>query len=249
MKHLAKPFIQDPNGLFYINSEDVNIEEFSFNEITNSYRKRRKFYYIDGIEDYVIKDTSKLPLLFNGTRTKMILKNFQINQDKFNDVDFPVAYFVDKTKIVGTVVPFYKGAKSIKELTNLYSFSDLKKYYNHEDDEEENLIEMCLDILKIIKHLYDEDIVYRDISSGNFVVYNNDVKIIDFEPEYVHFIKNKKKYHDILLSNYNILVNYILRHYKFNDLEYYNPGENFYEAEVRVKHLIKEIKAWNLKEK
>ena len=239
MKHLGKPFTQDQSGLFCLKSEDVKLKEFTFNEILSNHRKRRKFYYIDGVDDYVIKDTSKLPLLFNGTRTKMILKNFQINQDKFNDVDFPVAYFTDKEKIVGTVVPFYKDAKSIKELANIYSFEDLKRFYNHEDDEVKNLIEMCLDILELIKHMYDEDIVYRDISSGNFIVYNNTVKVIDFEPEYVHFTKYKKKYYDVLLSNYNILVNYIWRHYGFKNM-LYNPGETFTDASNKVKRLYNE---------
>ena len=39
-------------------------------EIEKAYAERRKFYKIDGVEDYVIKDTTKLPYFFNQTRTR-----------------------------------------------------------------------------------------------------------------------------------------------------------------------------------
>ena len=240
MKYLAKPFVQDHKGIFYVDNEDINIKPFHFNEVTSNFNLRRTFYHIDGIDDYIIKDTKRLPLLFNQTRTKKILRNFMERQDNFIDIDFPVAYYVNKGKIGGTVVPNYKNSNSIKVLTNVYQFENLKNFYQHEDDEFRNLIHLCLEILRLIREMFDGDIVYTDINSGNFLVYNNSVKVVDFEPDYVHFTKNKNRYLKLLLSNYNLLVNYILRHYKFYDLPYYSPGDNFYEAEVRVKHLIKE---------
>lgn len=238
MLHLGKPFKEDNKGLFYIDSKDVEIKEFNFNEVTNNYRKRRVFYHIEGVDDYVIKDISMFPVYFNEYRNKKMLKNLQINQDKFNDIDFPVAYFIDKKKVVGTVVPYYKGSESLKVLSNVYKLEKLKEFYNHSDGEVSNLIEMCLEVLELIKHMYDENIIYTDINAGNFIVYNNTIKVVDFEPSYVHFKKNKNNYLSLLLSNYNLLVNYIWKHYGFRDMPY-NPGNNFREAECMVKSLYK----------
>ena len=130
MIQLDKPFKEDNKGLFYIDSDDVELEEFRFNEITSNYCRKRVFYRIKGVDDYVIKDTSKLPLYFNEYLNKRLLKNFQINQDKFNDIDFPVAYFLDKKKVVGTVVPYYKDSNSLKVLSNIYRIGDLKNFYD-----------------------------------------------------------------------------------------------------------------------
>ena len=241
MIQLDKPFLKDNSGLFYINSKDVELSEFNFNEVIENYSHRRTFYHINGVDDYIIKDTTRLPKFFNKSRNIKLLKNFQLNQDKFSDIDFPVGYFLDKKKVRGVVVPYYKDSKSIKELTNLYKFEDLKNFYLHDDNEKINLINMCLDILEIIKKLYDEDIIYTDIGAGNFVVCNNSVKIIDFEPDYVHFVKKRKRYLSLLLSNYNILVNYIWRHYGYDNTPY-SPGETFIDAKYKVKSLINEKK-------
>ena len=242
MKYLGKPFIQDHKGLFYVDNENIDPKPFYFNEVTSNFDYRRAFYHINGVDDYIVKDTKRLPLFFNQTRTKKILRNFMEKQNSFKDIDFPVGYYLNNGKIEGTVITNYTGANSVKVLTNVYKFENLKEFYNHEDDDFRNLVHLCLEILRLIREMFDGDIVYTDINSGNFLVYNNSVKVVDFEPDYVHFTKNKNRYLKLLLSNYNLLVNYILRHYKFYDLPYYSPGESFYEAENRVKYLIKERK-------
>lgn len=239
MKYLGKPFIQDYQGIFYLDSNNIKTKEFHFNEIKPTYSKQRRFYYVEGVDDYIIKDTSRLPLFFNGTRTKKILKDFMNVQNKFNDIDFPVGYFIDNDKIKGTVVPYYKNSISIKKLMTIYTLEELKEFYMYDDNNNINLIKMCLDILDLIEEMYQNNIVYTDINAGNFLVYNNTVKIVDFEPDYVHFTKHKQKYYELLLSNYTILVDYIWRCYRFKDVVY-NPGENFDDARAKVKALIKE---------
>ena len=237
--NIENQFKIDKDGLLYLDIDDVKLDEFHFNEVTSCYSPKRKFYHIDGIDDYIIKDTTNLPKYFNEHRNKKMLKNFKINQDKFNDIEFPIGYLLDKKQFKGTIIPYYKNSFSLKELSNIYEFEDLKKYYNHKDSDIYNLINLCLDVLKIIEHLYNENIIYLDIGAGNFLVYNNTVKIIDFEPGRVYFKENKKKYLSLILSNYNILVNYIWRHYGFSDMPY-SPGESFIDAEYRVKALYKE---------
>ena len=233
---LKEPFKIDKNGLYYIDSKDVKIEKFNFNEIVKSYGQRRDFYHIEGVSDYIIKDTSKLPLLFNTYRNKKMLENFQKKEGMVENIDFPVGYFLEE-KGIKTIVPIYDGAVSIHELIKLYQFDDLKKYYQHDDNDVNNLISLCLDILDLVEIMYNADIVYRDISAGNFVVYNNTTKVIDFEPGYVIFTKKKDKYYEILLHNYAVLVDYIWHKYGFKEV-YYNPGKSFNEERIKVKSLI-----------
>ena len=239
MKYLGKPFIQDHNGIFYLDSKDINIKEFNFHEILPSYCKQRKFYYIENVDDYIIKDTTRLPILFNKHETKKVLKKFKDNQDKFDDIDFPVGYYLDNKKIMGTIVPYYKDAISVRKMISLFSLGELKNYYLHEDNEKRNLVCLCLEILDLIEKMFQEDIIYTDINAGNFLVYNNTIKVVDFEPDYVHFTKNKNWYYKRILSNYNLLINYIWHNYKFNNV-FYRPGESFDDAKDLVKSLYKE---------
>lgn len=239
MNDIENVFKKDEDGLYYFNINDFKLDEFNFNEVKVPFSPKRKFYYISGIDNYIVKDTTNLPIFFNGYQNKKLLKNFKINQNKFNDIDFPIGYMLEKKKLKGMIVPYYKQSLSVKELTNLYKFEDLKKYYLHDENDVHNLIEMCLEILKLIKHMYDENIIYVDIGAGNFLVYNNSIKIVDFEPGRVYFKEKKKRYLSMLLSYYNILVNYIWRHFGFQDMPY-SPGETFIDAEYKVKALYNE---------
>ena len=240
MKYFSEPFKQDDSGLFFLDDKDIKLELFHFNEILPAYSYHRNFYYIDGIDNYVIKDIGK-HTLFNNTKIKKMLLNLRNRQDRLTDIDFPIGYYVKDNRISGTIVPYYKDSVSISQLVNLYSFSDLEKFYMHDEDDFKNLICLCLDIINIIEKMYKESIIYTDINPGNFLVYNNSVKIIDFESNYVRFTNKRNEYFKSMLSNYNILVNYILNHYKFRN-EYYHPGEDFDDAKDRVKSLYKGLK-------
>ncbi len=232
---LKEPFKKDENGLYYIDSNDVEIERFDFKEIVKPYGKQRDFYHIKGVPDYIIKDTSDSPEYFNKSRNLKLLKKCMLKEESVPEVDFPVGYFKEEDKIK-QIVPYYEGSISIRKLINLYQFKELINYYQHSNDEQENLILLCLDILKIIEKLYNQDIVYTDIGGGNFVIYNNDVKIIDFDPRYVHFTKHKKGYYEFLLMNHTLLVDTIWRHFGFKDI-YYHSGNTFTEQEGLIKAL------------
>ncbi len=64
---------------------------------------------------------------------------------------------------------------------------------------------------------------------------------MDFEPDLVHFTKNKNKYYSLLLCNYAELIRFMCRRLKFKNV-YYNSGEDFDDAKDRVKCLYKDLK-------
>ena len=237
MMYLSKPFQQDDKGINLLKSEDINVSPFYFNELLPAFSYQRLFYHIDGIDDYIIKSLGESNF-FNQIKNKKLLYQFMKKQQYFDNIDFPVGYYLEKEKIKGTIIPYYKDSISINKLLNLYKLDDLKNYYLHTDDEIQNLICLCIDIIDMIEKMFQENIVYTDINPRNFLVYNNLIKIIDFEPKYV-FISNKKdKYYNLILSNYNLLIDYILRHYGFNN-SYYHPGDNFDDAKAKVKSLYR----------
>ena len=240
MKELGEPFKKDKNNLWYISDKDVDVESFTFNDIVKSYQGRTSFYHINGVSDYVIKDTTLYPLLFNTIKTKKLLKEFMDRQNLFDDIEFPVGYYQINNKLKGTIVPYYEDSLSIRKFIYLHKFIELKEYYNHDSDEVDNLITLFLNILELISKMYYKNIVYMDIHAGNFLFYNNEIKVIDFEYNYIHFTSNKLKYYDTLINSYASLVRTVLRRQDFGEV-HFQSGEDFYETERKVKSLRKTL--------
>lgn len=235
-----KTFKKDKNGIWYIDGKDVNISMFTFNDIVKSYGTRTHFYHIEGIDNYIIKDTTLYPLLFNKTRTKMLLKNFMMKQELFDNIEFPLGYYRNNKFLKGIIIPYYKDSTSIRKFIYLQPFESLKEYYNHESDDIDNLIAMLLDILELIHKMYQENIIYLDIHAGNFLFYNNEIKVIDFEPGYVYFDSKNGKYYESIIENYASLVRSILRRLKFGEIDF-QPEDSFIDAEKNVKLLKKTL--------
>ena len=104
----------------------------------------------------------------------------------------------------------------------------------------DNLICMLLDILNLISKMYDKGVSYLDIHSGNFLFYNNGIKVIDFDYGYVLFDK-KDKYFDRIIRNYDMLVETICRRFGFKDI-LFNRDDTFMETEHHVKSLKRELR-------
>ncbi len=231
----------DDNGIPFLDSRKVNIESFKFPEIKKSYQEKRTFFEIEGIDDYIVKDTTMVPLLFNRTINKKLLANLIDRQPVLPDVGFPIGYYKKHGLMNGTIIPYYKDAACLRNLIYINKFEDLKKFYNRCDDDIDNLINMLVDIIRILSKLQENDIYYTDTNSGNFVIHNNEVKIIDFDPGFVFFKDKDFKHYDRILLNYADLVELVLRRYGFKNI-LFNREDTFAETAGRVKSLRKELK-------
>ena len=223
MQELSPPFRKDHNNLWYINAHDVKTSEIIFHDLVKSYGERRHFYKIDGIDNYVIKDSTMYPLTFNRIKNLSLLKNLSCRQEEFTNIDFPVAYYQSFKMLKGIIIPYYEDSISLRKLIYLHS----------------NLITLLLEILELIVSMYDKNICYLDIHSGNFLLYNNSVKVIDFEPGYVYFQK-KDKYYNRMAKNYAMLVERICHRFGFKEISV-KPEGTFLETETKVKALRKEL--------
>ena len=231
----------DKHGLSYLDASDVKIEPFRFVEIGKRVEAKRTFYKIDGIFDYLIKDTTMIPLLFNRTTNLNLLKNLINKQNELPEIGFPIGYYSDHGKMKGAIIPYYLDAISIRKLIYMYKFENLKEFYNHDNDDVDNLISLLLEILEIISKMQSKKVYYTDVNTGNFVIYNNQVKVIDFDPGFIMFKDSNCYYYEKILKNYAILVERVCHRLGFTSV-FFNSGDTFIDAEQRVKSLKRELK-------
>lgn len=236
---LREPFRKDKNGLWYIEAKDVILRDLNIKQVLSKDHRPAHFLSIDGVDKYIVKDCSIYGIRFNKYSNLRLLKRLTSKQPFVTDTDFPIGYCLDDSCFKGLIIPYYEISKSIKELLKEYTFADLIDYYYRSDNEIVNLICLFLDMLKKLENMYNQGIYYLDVKPSNFLICNNEVKIIDFEPSRVLF-RNKEENLKYLLYNYVVTINEIIREYHFKEI-YLHAGWDFYDTESNVKALGKRL--------
>lgn len=238
-----EPFKQDKRGLWYLDSKDIVLKPLHFPQYIRPYghyEEVRQFFEIEGMDNLIAKDSTEYPLFFNHTRNLNLIKKLCEKQEEIPEVDFTVGYLKGIKMMKGIIVPYYKDSISVKGLATTHAFSDITNYYNHESNEIDNLFSILLDILNLLIVMYNKGVYYTDANSGNFVIYKNTIKVIDFEPEFVFFSDNSGKHLAKMLKKYSDLVNAVFKRYGFNNLGLF-PQDDFYKTEKKVLELRKKI--------
>lgn len=238
-----EPFKMDKRGLWYLDIKDIILKEIYFPQYVRPYGhydERKPFYEIEGMDNILVKDSSEYPFFFNHTRNRNLIEKLYKKQEEIPEVDFTLGYLKGFTMMKGILVPYYKGGISVQRLATSYSFRDIKNYYNHESNEMDNLFSILLDILHLLIIMYNKGVYYTDANSGNFIIYNNEIKVIDFEPEFVFFSDNSGKHLNKSLKKYTELVNAIFKRYGLNNLVF-TQQEDYYKTEEKVLELRKRI--------
>ncbi len=235
-----EPFRKDRKGLYYLDSKDVKVEELVLKQFVRPYYEQAIFYKIEGISDYIIKDCTRYPYFFNRIRNLHLLKKLVEKQKIIDNIDFPIAYYKSLNMLKGFVIRYYHNASSLKEIASLYSLPQLNYYYSHENNEIDNFISLLLDILDLIRNMYDNGVYYTDIHMGNFLFYKNIVKVIDFEPGYVFFTDQNEYHLNIILKEYELLVNQLIRAFELKRILFHS-GNEFYSTEQNIKLIRKRL--------
>lgn len=198
----------DDNGLLYIDNYSLkNMINYGKRGVYN----QSFFFKINSTDEYIIKYYQKK--LNKKEVLTMLLKFYNVKGNNISNIDFPIGYYMDNNQIKGLIIPNYQHAISIKEaLLN----NNLNDYYNKSDNLKDNLSKLLYDIFKILENLYNQGIIYTDVNSGNFLLNNNEVKIIDFDPKYIFYQDQDKFYLDKMLFNYRMLYNLINKKYNIN---------------------------------
>lgn len=238
---ISELFKIDKDGIPYLTSKDIKTEKIYVPQINNAYSQHATFYGIEGVDNYIIKDSTMYPY-FNNRRSHLkLLKELITRQKDIDKVDFPVAYYLSYMILKGIVIPYYKDYRSLRYIINIYpSLDKLPMFYNKESDLLDNLISLFLDIFEIVVYLFSHGIQYIDINTSNFMILNSIIKIIDFDPRFVHFHKNMLKDMKKALIQFEEMVNKVLEMYRLYGVKF-KSGEDFFSTEKNILALRKRL--------
>ena len=228
----------DKEGLLYLEDGDVSrkspflIDKRNFN--CERYYSNG-FYRIPGSDDYIVKYSYTAFTRKERKCIKNMLYYLVSKQSLFPDIDFPIGYYNDNRKLAGLIVKYYKDSVSCDDVFNMRDIFAISKYYAHDDGVVRNLFLLFNDILNLSEKLFEEGIYYIDLNPGNILLVDNEIKLIDFDHNYVKF-DNKDKCLASILGIYSRLMKEVLTDYHLP----YNNNEEFINYE-QAKTLTKKI--------
>jgi len=221
----------DNNGLLYFDKTSKG-KQIIFPNTQSKKKNNNKsnFYELLNCKNYLIKcspslDTSKV---FN------MLKLFNKLQENITLTDLPIGYYQENEVLKGTIVPYYTSSISLYQITKNYNLNKLNEYYLHDDDNIHNLYLLLYDILDILEELQNNGISYLDSNPSNFILKDNQVKLIDFEPQYLKYGITKENI-KTTLSRFDDLVFHTHLNFELDNLAIYNSKD----FKTMRKHLIK----------
>jgi len=233
-------------GFIDINNENLILDEIKFMDLDHTKRRCRelknKFYLLSSTKDYILKINRDRDV--NDSELRQMIEKLYYKQPNIDNIDFPIGYVKDDNNTIGQIIKYYQNAKSFKTIILTEDYEDLQKNIYLDDDSLHNLFLVYLNILEQIEKLFENNIIYLDIHSGNIVFSQNEVKIIDFEPNYIRF-KRLKCYYEQIIYNYMRLVNMGLSFYYLDgELECVISETSFRDLKRKVKTLENTVRTF-----
>ena len=212
----------DRFGLYYFDELSKGNEITFPPSLTKKDTKNKsKFYELLTIKNYLIKYSKKE---LNYKEIYKMLKLFLEAQSIITLTDLPIAYYQEKERLKGIIVPYYQNSISLYQIIKNNSLNDLHKYYHHDNDKTHNLYLLLNDILNILEELTNNNIIYLDTNASNFIIENNQIKLIDFEPQYLKYESNFENIKR-LLSSFDDLLYTICLNLKLGNLAIHNSKD------------------------
>ena len=225
----------DSKNILYTDDSDIRKYPIFFEKDNDRCYCEPKslFYRLLNNKEYIIKYSLKE---LNPENVLQMLEKFNLLRDKLLSIDLPIGYYQEHDKTKGLIVPYYPDTKTLQSVCNSYSIDELSKYYQHDEDDVHNLFLLCMEILNFLEEMVENQMYYSDIHTGNFVFYENRVKLIDFESEYIHFHDSKDCYLKAVLNNYENMIYQIVKRFGLGDDRVYMT-DNFEHMRNHVKKL------------
>ena len=197
---------EDSDGILYIDDILEHNVHTKFLYQPNSFKYQ--FFNIPSTNEYILKYYKFNTLDSDLMAFKKMLMEINKRRERLQEIDFPIGYFIEENEFKGLIIYFYSNALSLRDLSLNYDFNYLSNYYFHTDNPHQNLLMLYLDILTLLEKMMDEKIYYLDVHSGNFVLYNNNVKVIDFEPTQLMFDNINNVSYQRIIDDFIRMVNY-----------------------------------------
>jgi hypothetical protein len=224
----------DNNGIFYYDEHDKG-KEIIFEKDFDKKKPEEssKFYKLLNNPELIIKYAT---YHFNDEKVMYMLKRFIELQKKVKLTDLPTSYYMEDGVIKGTVIPYYPDSPTLYNIALTRNLLNLANYYYHDDDMLHNLFLLFNDMVNVLEELVENNILYFDANPGNFVFSNNQIKLIDFDPECdrIKYEVDKKSIKK-LLNEIDTAVFLVTKRFQVADLCVCYP-KNFKSYR---KHLIK----------
>lgn len=183
--------------------------------------EKSRFFRVIGEPDKIIKySVTGLDI----DKTMEMLDRFHLVKDNVTRTKLPDSLYKENGVISGTVPPFFEDCPSLYTISETHSLPILSEYYKKDDDEIHNFFILLRDILDGLEELNDNSIGYSDSNPGNFILSNNKVQLIDFDPNYLFYDIDKNSVKK-LLSNYDELVFLLCRRFELIDLPAFQPKD------------------------
>lgn len=126
---------------------------------------------------------------------KNMVDKLKIYQPSIKLTQFPLTIIKENDIVVGQIIKFYKNAPTLTEFLTDNPSIDPIPYY--------------LQALDILEELTNHNICYEDVHGKNFLVVDNELKLIDFSDHRVKINENYKELYYPMFQNFNSMVNRI----------------------------------------
>ena len=194
----------DNNGKLY-NIRNINLDEKKDLRdnigtfVTETKREANYFFdsedaLTDGVYIYksnmdpnkalrIYKDCSNYPYVYHNDI--VLISKLQEKQKNIKLTEFPTGIITIQNTIIGQEIPFYEDYKTLHEtIENLNSIKELINYYKK--------------MLDILIELENNGMIYTDLHFKNFMVKNNDIKLIDFEDDSIKLDYSESTYKNMI---------------------------------------------------
>lgn len=233
-------------GFIDINNENLLLQEIKFIDLDHTRRRCRelknKFYSLSSTDDYILKLNQDINV--NDSELRQMIERLYYRQPNVDSVEFPIGYVKNSNNTIGQIIRHYPNTKSFKTICLTEDIEDLQKYIYFDDDALRNLFLIYLNILEQIEQLFEKGIMYLDIHPGNMIFFDNSVKIIDFDPDYIRF-NRLKCYYKQIIYNYRRLINSSLSFFYLDgELENIVEETNFSDIKRKVKTLENTVRTF-----
>ena len=233
----------DKDGLFYIDSKEIR-ERLPLHLDTREplYEKYypHSFYKITSTRDYLIKYCITVFTRKEIKELKNMLDIMKMKRGYIKKTDFPIGYFKDGRRLSGLIVPSYIGGLSFDHILEDHDFEELKDYYLHDEDDLHNLFLVLEDVIDAVYEMFENNIYFSHFYSDDIMLYNNEVKMIDFNHHTVFFNDKDKRFESAIKCIMRIL-NEMLEN--FNLSEKVNENiQSFEEAKKFTKKIENKVR-------
>lgn len=134
-------------------------------------------------------------LISGDTLCKEMIENLIIYGKNIKNIDFPIGIVKINDIVVGQIIKYYDNSITLEDFLTKNKDIDPRPYY--------------LEVLNILEELVENNICYKDVHGRNFMLANNQLKIIDFTPFRIKINEVYKGMYYDMFQNFIGMVNKI----------------------------------------